>query len=401
MIIQMADRLQKVPEYYFSRKLRELRDRIAQGEDILNLGIGSPDLEPPVDFKKQLIAQVAEPGLHAYQPYKGIPALREAFADFYSRMYGVSLNPETEIQPLMGSKEGIMHISMAFLNPGDQVLVPDPGYLTYGSVSELVGAEVISYNLLADKQWEPDWEQLNSLKLEKVKLMWVSYPNMPTGATGSPELFQKLIAFARKHKILLVNDNPYSLIRSQQPASILHQADAREVAIELNSMSKSHHIAGWRVGVVVGDAAYIHAILQIKSNMDSGMARPLQEAAAHILKQDFQWHIEQNEIYESRFELAKQIMSSLNCSFDPNQTGMFLWAKIPADASDSAAFSDEILNETQLFLTPGFIFGKNGEGYLRLSLCSPIHHLELALSRVKAFADRRPLLSPSLSIQEA
>lgn len=398
MIIPVANRLQKVPEYYFARKLREIRERIALGEDILNLGIGSPDLDPPEAFKKEMIRKVAEPGLHAYQPYKGIPALRTAFADFYERIYGVSLNPDEETLPLMGSKEGIMHISLAFLNPGDKVLVPDPGYLTYGSVGELVGAEVLPYNLDSENHWEPDWDHLDTLDLSEVKLMWVSYPNMPTGASGSPELFQRLIAFARKHQILLVNDNPYSLIRSQQPASILSQPYAREVAIELNSMSKSHHIAGWRVGVVVGAASYIQAILQISSNMGSGMSRPLQEAAAHILQQNFTWHIEQNEIYERRFQLAKEIMNSLDCSYDPNQTGMFLWAQIPKNETSSESFSNKILDQTQVFMTPGFIFGKNGEGYIRISLCSPLHHFEVALARIKKFAHRQN--EAALSIEE-
>lgn len=400
MIIPIADRLQKVPEYYFARKLREIRQRIAQGEDILNLGIGSPDLEPPAEFKKELIRKVAEPGLHAYQPYKGIPKLRSAFADFYGRIYGVPLDQNTDVLPLMGSKEGIMHISLAFLNPGDKVLVPDPGYLTYGSVGELIGAEVIPYNLDATHNWEPDWNQLSEMDLSGVKLMWVSYPNMPTGAAGSTELFQRLIAFAQKHQILLVNDNPYSLIRNQQPASILSQPHAREVAIELNSMSKSHHIAGWRVGVAVGAPAYIQAILQISSNMASGMSRPLQEAAAHILHQSYDWHIEQNEIYEQRFQLAKRIMDSLGCTYDPNQTGMFLWAQLPKGESDSESFSNEILNETQVFLTPGFIFGKNGEGYMRISLCSPLHHFEVAWSRVKGFSAKRSLSLQALRMEE-
>jgi aspartate/methionine/tyrosine aminotransferase len=401
MIIPTANRLHTVPEYYFSHKLREIKQRVARGEDILNLGIGSPDLDPPEAFKKELIRKVAEPGLHAYQPYKGIPELRSAFADFYSRMYGVLLNPENEIQPLMGSKEGIMHISLAFLNPGDQVLVPDPGYLTYGSVSKLVGAEVIPYDLDAANDWEPNWLQLEAMDLSKVKLMWVSYPNMPTGAPGSTELFDKLIAFARQHKILLVNDNPYSLIRSQQPASILSHPEARELAIELNSMSKSHHIAGWRVGVVVGDADYIQAVLQVTSNMASGMGRPLQEAAAHILKQDYAWHIEQNSLYESRFQLAMQIMDTLGCTYEENQTGMFLWAKIPDWAPNSEVFSNQILDEAFVFLTPGFIFGNNGEGYMRISLCSPLHHFEVALERVQQFAQTHGISSRAISLNKS
>jgi LL-diaminopimelate aminotransferase len=383
MIIPVANRLNDVPEYYFARKLRQIRARMAAGESILNLGIGNPDLPPPEAALKRMIDRIAEPDLHGYQPYKGIAALREAFADWYARIYGVQLSPDSEVQPLTGSKEGIMHISLAFLNPGDQVLVPDPGYLTYRSVAQLVGAEVISYRLNPAQGWEPDWQQLAEMDLSKVKIMWVNYPNMPTGAPARPELMQKMVDFARQHALLLVNDNPYSLILNSQPQSLLATPGAREVALELNSISKSHNMAGWRVGLVAGAADYISAILQVKSNMDSGMLRAIQEASIVALAQDYAWHEEQNAIYARRKVVARQILDSLGCSYKPDQVGMFLWAQLPGGELSSEAFCDKLLDRTGVFIAPGTIFGQQGEGYVRLSLCSHLEQMKAALHRIQ------------------
>ncbi|MEM6344006.1 MAG: aminotransferase class I/II-fold pyridoxal phosphate-dependent enzyme [Bacteroidota bacterium] len=382
MIISAANRLDHVKEYYFAGKLRELRARMAAGEDIINLGIGNPDMSPSDSTLKTLVKAAVEPDKHGYQPYKGIPALRQAFADWYMRTYGVSLSEEREILPLMGSKEGIMHISMAFLNEGDEVLAPNPGYPTYASVSKLVGATMRQYDLLESNNWHPDFEALEQSDLSKVKIMWVSYPHMPTGASASRALFERLIAFGRKHQILICHDNPYSLVLNPEPLSILEIEGAREVAIELNSLSKSHNMAGWRVGAVCGEADYINTILTVKSNMDSGMFRPVQEAAATALANSFEWHGERNEVYRFRRSIAEGILRALGCAFQEDQVGMFVWARIPENAQSSEAFSDMILDEAKVFMTPGFVFGSNGEGYIRISLCTETTRLQEALTRV-------------------
>lgn len=382
MIISAAKRLDHVQEYYFARKLRELRARMAVGEDIINLGIGNPDMSPSDSTLKTLVKAAVEPENHGYQPYKGIPALRQAFADWYMRTYGVSLSEEREILPLMGSKEGIMHISMAFLNEGDEVLVPNPGYPTYSSVSLLVGATMRQYDLLESNDWQPDFEALEQSDLSKVKIMWVNYPHMPTGASASRELFQRLVDFGRKHQILICHDNPYSMVLNPEPLSILEVEGAKEVAIELNSLSKSHNMAGWRIGAVIADEAYINTILKVKSNMDSGMFRPLQEAAVAALSNSFEWHGERNEVYRFRRSIAEGILSALGCEFQQEQVGMFVWARIPENAQSSEAFSERILDSAKVFLTPGFIFGSNGEGYIRISLCTETIRLQEALTRI-------------------
>ncbi|MEL6842710.1 MAG: aminotransferase class I/II-fold pyridoxal phosphate-dependent enzyme, partial [Bacteroidota bacterium] len=368
--------------YYFARKLRELRARMAAGEDIINLGIGNPDMSPSDSTLKTLVKTAIEPDQHGYQPYKGIPALRQAFADWYVRTYGVSLNPDSEILPLMGSKEGIMHISMAFLNEGDEVLVPNPGYPTYSSVAKLVGAKIRHYDLTEAKSWQPDFDALEQTDLSKVKIMWVSYPHMPTGAAASRELFARLVAFGKKHQILICHDNPYSLVLNPEPLSIFEVDGAKEVAVELNSLSKSHNMAGWRIGAVSGAADYISTILKVKSNMDSGMFRPLQEAAVTALGNSFEWHGERNEVYRFRRSIAESILRALGCEFQEEQVGMFVWARIPEHAASSEAFSDQVLNEAKVFLTPGFIFGSNGEGYVRISLCTVTPRLQEALTRI-------------------
>ncbi|MEO1448555.1 MAG: aminotransferase class I/II-fold pyridoxal phosphate-dependent enzyme [Bacteroidota bacterium] len=385
MIIPAADRLGKVEEYYFARKLREIRARDAAGEDIINLGIGNPDLMPATATLKSLVHHAVEPGAHGYQPYKGIPQLREGFASLYLNMYGVVLDAEAELLPLIGSKEGIMHISMAFLNPGDQVLVPNPGYLTYGSVSRLVGAETVLYKLDEAHDWQPDFEALEKQDLSRVKLMWVNYPHMPTGAPATDALMERLIAFGKKHQILICHDNPYSLVLNPHPKSILAYEGARDVAIELNSLSKSHNMAGWRIGMVAGNAAYINLILRVKSNMDSGMFQPLQRAAVEALALPFSWHKERNEEYAKRRVKIEELLTLLDCTFDANQVGMFVWARIPDHVKSGEAMSEEILNAARVFLTPGFIFGSQGERYIRASLCNPLHRLDTALERIRSF----------------
>ena len=383
MIIPPAQRLSQVKEYYFSVKLREIRQRVANGEDIINLGIGSPDLSPSEATLERLVIEAQQPNHHAYQPYKGIVELRDAFAGWYRKTFRVNLDPHTEILPLMGSKEGIMHISMAFLNPGDEVLVPNPGYPTYASVTRLVGAQVKEYTLQESHDWMPDWEALNAMDLSRVKLMWVNYPHMPTGTPGNDDLVDQLLSFARKNHILLCHDNPYSLILNPHPKSILEKEGAKDVAIELNSLSKSHNMAGWRIGAVVGKSTYINEILKVKSNMDSGMFKPLQLAASAALSQGPEWHEQRNSIYRKRREVAWDILKQLGCTFRENQAGMFTWARIPEKAEHGEAFSETILNETHVFLTPGFIFGTAGERYLRISLCTPIERLEEACQRIR------------------
>jgi len=370
MIIEKANRLNSTEEYYFATKLREIAKRKAEGEDIINLGIGSPDLMPPDDGIDELMLQSKNAQSHGYQSYTGIPQLRQAFAGWYEEYFGVGLNPESEILPLMGSKEGIMHISLAFLNPGDKVLVPDPGYPAYNAVANIVGAEVIKYNLREENNWLPDFDELEILASEKVKILWLNYPHMPTGTKATKAMFEELISFARKHKILVVNDNPYSFILNESPLSILSVPGAKEVAIELNSLSKSHNMAGWRIGCVAGNSEYLKCILAIKSNMDSGMFKPMQLAAVKALAKDRNWYKTINAEYALRQLMAMEIFDTLKVKYDKAQSGMFVWGKIPPEFKDSYAFSDLYLNSKSVFITPGAIFGKNGEKYVRISLCS-------------------------------
>lgn len=382
MLIPAANRLSHISEYYFSRKLREIRKRNSQGEDIINLGIGNPDMKPSDGTIKKLIHSAMEAGNHGYQPYKGIMGLRSAISDWYLATYGVSLDPEQEILPLIGSKEGIMHISMAFLNPGDQVLVPNPGYPTYTSISKMVGAEVRYYDLEESTHWYPNFDYLAKQDLSKVKIIWLNYPHMPTGTAATDELFKNLIAFGSAHKILICHDNPYSLVLNPSPKSILAYPGAKEVALELNSLSKSHNMAGWRIGMLSGASAYINEVLKVKSNMDSGMFLPIQEAATEALSTPYAWHESRNTEYRERRKIAWQLLDSLSCSYNKKQVGMFIWAKIPEHAQDAEHFSESILNQKQVFITPGFIFGSAGVRYIRVSLCCPKDRLEAALSRI-------------------
>ena len=382
--IQPADRLANVSEYYFSRKLKEVAQMNAEGKDVISLGIGSPDMPPSEETINVLCEQAKRADVHGYQPTVGIPELRQAMADWYKRWYGVDLNPATEIQPLIGSKEGILHVTLAFVNPGDQVLVPNPGYPTYTSLNKILGSEIVNYNLREDNGWQPDFEELEQMDLSRVKLMWTNYPNMPTGANATMELYEKLVAFARKHNIVIVNDNPYSLILNKKPLSILNVPGAKECCIEFNSMSKSHNMPGWRVGMLASNAQFVQWILKIKSNIDSGTFRPLQLAAAQAYHNSMEWHEEANiEVYGRRRQLAEEIMRTLGCSFDTNQVGMFLWGRIPESCNDVEDLTERVLHEARVFITPGFIFGTNGKRYIRISLCAKEEKLAEALERIK------------------
>ena len=380
-MIVTADRLNTVEEYYFSKKLREVRGLMAEGRPIINMGIGSPDLDPSKDVLDAIRNAVSEKGAHQYQSYQGLPEFREAIADFYKKNYQVACNPASEILPLMGSKEGIMHISLAFLNPGDEVLIPNPGYPTYTSVTNLVGAVPKYYDLVADKHWFPDLEALEKRDVSKVKMMWVSYPHMPTGANASKIQFEALIAFAKKHHILLVNDNPYSFVLNPNPSSILSIAGAKDVALELNSLSKTFNMAGWRVGMVLGSETHINAVLKVKSNMDSGMFYGIQKGAIAALKSGQDWFHSFNEIYQKRQKLMFQLADKLGCRYDENAVGMFVWAKLPDGAKSSEEFIDEILYDKNIFITPGTIFGSQGAGYIRFSLCITEDKIKEAISR--------------------
>ena len=382
--IQPADRLASVQEYYFSRKLKEVAQMNAQGLDVISLGIGSPDMPPSQQTIDTLCKESQNPTAHGYQPYVGIPEMRKAMADFYQHWYGVELNPNTEIQPLIGSKEGILHVTLAFVNPGDKVLVPNPGYPTYTSLSKLLGAEIVNYDLQEEKNWQPDFDALEKMDLSGVKLMWTNYPNMPTGADASLELFEKLVSFARRHNIVVVNDNPYSLILNEHPHSILQVPGAKECCIEFNSMSKSQNMPGWRVGWISTNAQFIQWILKVKSNVDSGMFRPLQLAAAEALHNTEEWHTEYNhEVYGKRRAVAEEIMTTLGCTYDPKQVGMFLWGRIPDSYNDVEELTERILHEARVFITPGFIFGTNGKRYIRISLCAKEEKLQEALQRIE------------------
>ncbi len=376
-----AERLNTVTEYYFSSKLREVRELMAKGRPIINMGIGSPDLAPSDAVIGSMQSALKQPGAHQYQSYQGLPELREAFASFYQRKFGVHLAAQTEILPLMGSKEGIMHISMAFLNNNDQVLIPNPGYPTYTSVTNLVGAEPIMYGLTEENAWLPDVTKLRRLDLSKVKLMWISYPNMPTGARITLEKMEELVAFAKEHHILLVNDNPYSFVLNDSPTSIFQVAGAKEVALELNSLSKTFNMAGWRVGMVSGNAEHINAVLKVKSNMDSGMFYGVQQGAITALNSGDDWFKELDNTYHRRRELMFQLVDRIGATYDAHSAGMFIWAKLPEGAKSSEDFIDEVLYNKDLFIAPGTIFGSNGEGYIRFSLCVTEEKIKEAIKR--------------------
>ena len=384
-MIEPAERLKLVSEYYFSRKLKEVAQMNAEGKDIISLAIGSPDMPPSQQTIDKLCEVANRPDAHGYQPTMGTPELRNAMADFYQRWYGVELNPQTEIQPLIGSKEGILHVTLAFVNPGEQVLVPNPGYPTYTSLSKILGAEIVNYNLLENNGWQPDFEALEKMDLSKVKLMWTNYPNMPTGGAARMETYERLVAFAQKHQIVVVNDNPYSFILNEKPMSLLQVPGAKDCCIEFNSMSKTHNMPGWRVGMLASNAQFVQWILKIKSNIDSGTFRGIQLAAAEAYRNDPEWHREANiNTYRRRRAVAEKIMTTLGCSYDLNQVGMVLWGKIPAHYSNAEELTERVLHEARVFITPGFIFGSNGERYIRISLCAKEDKLEAALQRVKA-----------------
>lgn len=384
--ITPADRLSAIKEYYFSRKLAEVAELNAKGMDIVSLGIGGPDRPPHQSVVDTLKEQASRPDTHGYQPTKGIPELRKAYAGFYKRFYGVELNPDTEILPLIGSKEGILHISMAFLNPGDGVLVPNPGYPTYTSGTRIAGGEIFYYDLKEENGWLPDFEAIERMPLEKIKIMWVNYPHMPTGTPATRELYEKLIAFGKKHGILIVHDNPYSFILNPEPMSILEIEGAKETAIEMNSLSKSHNMPGWRMAMLATNAEFAQWILKVKSNVDSGQYLPMMKAAAKALTLEQDWIDEVNKEYAERRKIAEKIMSELGCSFDPKQQGLFLWGRIPESVANVEEFTDKILYEARVFLTPGFIFGSNGDRYIRISLCATQERLEEALRRVREFS---------------
>nr|WP_221420216.1 aminotransferase class I/II-fold pyridoxal phosphate-dependent enzyme [Fulvivirga sp. M361] len=384
-MINPADRLQSTSEYYFSTKLRELARLNARGKDIINLGIGSPDLPAHPEVVTELSHWAEKPSSHGYQSYVGIPEFREAIASFSKRIYGIEQNPSTEILPLMGSKEGIMHISLAFLNPGDKVLLPDPGYPTYAAVTRLAQAEAVTYALDESNGWLLDMDYLEKLPLPDIKLMWLNYPNMPTGAKGSPQQLERLIALAHEHEFLIVNDNPYGLLFDGQATSIMQLEGARDVCLELNSMSKSHNMAGWRIGWLTGASHYIQAILKVKSNMDSGMFLPVQKAAVKALKLGQDWFDQLNTIYAQRRTIAFEIVQCLGCTYQKEQGGMFVWSKVPEHIDSVEHWIDELIQEAHVFITPGFIFGRNGERFVRISLCSDAIILKEALARIKKY----------------
>ena len=392
-LIKAASRTGLVNEYYFSAKLAEIARMRLQGADVINLGIGSPDMAPAQEVTEELSRSASMAGNHGYQGYRGIPSLRQAFAEWYKRFFGVTLDPATEILPLMGSKEGIMHVSMAFLDPGDEVLVPDPGYPAYSAAALLAGGKVRTYDLSEETGWMPDIRAIEAMGVERVKMMWINYPHMPTGAKASVELFEQLVRFAERNHILLCNDNPYSFILNRDHLSILSVPGARETALELNSLSKSHNMAGWRIGMLAGDSGYINAVLKVKSNMDSGMFQPLQAAAAVALALPESWYEGLNEAYLRRRLLAAEIMSSLSCTFREAQSGLFLWGRIPEERKDSEELTEELLHGSHLFVTPGSVFGKNGRRYIRISLCADEEMLARALSRVRSGAITNKLLT--------
>ena len=385
-MIKPAERLSTVNEYYFSRKGKEIAAMNAKGMDIISLAIGSPDMPPSEETVETLCREARKADAHGYQPTTGIPQLRQAMADFYRRWYGVELDPAKEIQPLIGSKEGILHVTLAFVNPGDAVLVPNPGYPTYTSLSNLLGARIVNYDLVEDNGWQPDFDQLEGMDLTGVKLMWTNYPNMPTGGRAQRETYERLVHFAREHDIIVVNDNPYSFILNEgEKLSILQIPGAKDHCIEFNSMSKSHNMPGWRVGMLATNSEFISWILKVKSNIDSGTFRALQLAAAQAYANTEQWHTEANiATYARRRAMAQEIMDTLHCSYDPNQVGMFLWGRIPDSYDDVEELTERVLHEARVFITPGFIFGSNGKRFIRISLCAKDEKFREAVERIKA-----------------
>ena len=381
--ITPANRVASIKEYYFSTKLREVARLNAEGHNIISLGIGGPDRPPHPEVINTLCTEASKPDAHGYQPYVGLPQLRQAFARWYKANYDVDLDPATEIQPLIGSKEGILHTTLTFVNPGDGVLVPNPGYPTYTSVSRLAEAEIFTYDLTEEGGWEPDFDALERLPLERIKLMWVNYPHMPTGKCASQSLFARLVDFGKRHNIVIVNDNPYSFILNDNPLSILSVPGAKDIAIEMNSLSKSHNMPGWRVGMIAANPQFIQWILKVKSNIDSGQFKPLMLAASKALECNKEWYDDVNKTYASRRLIAEDIMHALGCHFDPAQRGLFLWGRIPDQYEGSEQLADRILYEAGVFLTPGFIFGSNGNRYIRISLCATNEKMLEALQRIK------------------
>lgn len=381
--ITPANRVASIKEYYFSTKLREVARLNAEGHNIISLGIGGPDRPPHPEVINTLCTEASKPDAHGYQPYVGLPQLRQAFARWYKANYDVDLDPATEIQPLIGSKEGILHTTLTFVNPGDGVLVPNPGYPTYTSVSRLAEAEIFTYDLTEEGGWEPDFDALERLPLERIKLMWVNYPHMPTGKCASQSLFARLVDFGKRHNIVIVNDNPYSFILNDNPLSILSVPGAKDIAIEMNSLSKSHNMPGWRVGMIAANPQFIQWILKVKSNIDSGQFKPLMLAASKALECNKEWYDEVNKTYASRRLIAEDIMRALGCHFDPAQRGLFLWGRIPDQYEGSEQLADRILYEANVFITPGFIFGSNGNRYIRISLCATQEKMLEALNRIK------------------
>ncbi len=384
--IAPAERVSAVQEYYFSRKLKEVARLNAEGKDIVSLAIGSPDMPPSPQTIDKLCEVARRPDAHGYQPTMGTPELRNAMAGFYKRWYGVDIDPLTEVQPLIGSKEGILHVTLAFVNPGDEVLVPNPGYPTYTSLSKILGAKVKNYNLREDNGWQPDFDELERTDLSHVRVMWTNYPNMPTGGNARRDTYERLVEFACRHNIVVVNDNPYSFILNDHPMSLMQIPGAKDCCIEFNSMSKSHNMPGWRVGMCVSNPTFISWILKIKSNIDSGTFRGIQIAAAEAYNTNTpEWHHEANiTVYRRRRDIAERIMSTLGCSFDSNQVGMFLWGRIPDKYGDAEQLTERVLHEARVFITPGFIFGSNGARYLRISLCASDNRMQEALARIAA-----------------
>lgn len=383
--VKPAERLATVNEYYFSRKGKEVARLNAEGKNIISLAIGSPDMPPSQETIEVLCEQARRPDVHGYQPTVGTPELRQAMARFYQRWYDVALDPNSEIQPLIGSKEGILHVTLAFVNPGEEVLVPNPGYPTYTSLSNLLGAKVVNYDLLPENGWQPDFEALEQMDLSRVKLMWTNYPNMPTGGNARMETYERLVEFAKKHNIVVVNDNPYSLILNEHPMSIMQVPGAKDCCIEFNSLSKSHNMPGWRVAMISSNKTFISWILKVKSNIDNGSFRGIQLAAAEaMIGNSDEWHHENNIVnYRRRRDIAEQIMDVMGCTYDPKQVGMFLWGKIPESYADVEDLTEKVLHEARVFITPGFIFGSNGKRYVRISLCAKDDKMKEALQRIK------------------
>lgn len=383
-MIEPAAHIKSIEEYYFSVKLAEVARMNAEGKNVISLAVGAPDRMPSQETIEMLCDAARQPDVHAYQPYTGIPELRKAYADWYKRFYDVTLTP-AEVLPLIGSKEGILHVSMTFLNFGDAVLVPNPGYPTYRSVSQLLRAEVMDYDLLEEKGWEPDFEALEKKDLSRVKLMWVNYPNMPTGANATIELFEKLVAFGKKHQIVICHDNPYSFILNDHPMSILSVPGAKEICIELNSLSKSHNMSGWRMGMLASNTQFVQWVLKAKSNIDSGQFKPMQLATVAALSNSDEWHAGMNLIYRERRDWAEKIMQLLGCSYDSRQVGLFVWGKLPAEVSGSEKLVNDLLEKARVFLTPGFIFGSNGERFIRISLGASVEKIQEAYRRIEEY----------------